>query len=317
MKIYTLEELIEDETNPPDPIMGDGLLLPKTLLLVAGPSKARKTFLVVNMAIALSIGKSFSIFKITSAHKVLVLSAEGGYYPNRDRIKTMFKQMKSDDDESETTDNKNLNFCFDSRIKLDDEEDYENIKKYLEAHKPDILIIDPFVKFHNMDENSATYMIQILDKFRRLIEDHNISIILVHHLGKQYKNGARGSSTILGEYDSSISMGKASSDDIHKLEFDLRHSFPLPPTNIRFNPDTYWFEGKVLTISEIIEENEPMTKKQLVDVLIMSKIFKHKSGAYKAIDREVKNGNIRLNTVDSKYYSSIDEEESLDEIPTE
>jgi hypothetical protein len=304
MEIFSINNLINDDSQPPEPIIGDGLLLPKTLLLITGPSKARKTFLVVNLALSLWCGKSFSIFKINKSHKVLVLSAEGGYYPNRDRIKTMFEQIKSQDNDGKSLEIQGIDFCFDSRIKLDDDDDYDNIKQYLEEHKPDILVIDPFVKFHNMDENSATYMIQILDKLRRLIEDHNIALILVHHLGKQFKNGARGSSTILGEYDACINLGKSDSDDVHKLEFDLRHSFPIPSTHIRFNPETLWFEGKVLTIPEILEEYGAMTKKELVDILLKLKNYKHQSGAYKVIKREVEKGTIQLNTVDNKYYLS-------------
>ena len=194
MTIKSLKEMIQDKSSPPEEIIGGGILLQKSLLLITGESKAKKSMLAYNIAIALASGNSFVFFEIQRQSRVLVLTAEGGYYPNKDRIVKMSTSLEADE-------NCMLNVCFDTRIKLEEESDYDELKGLINSYKPDVLIIDPLVKFHHMDENSARDMNLILEKIRNLIEDHNISVILIHHLGKNPMNGARGSSAILGEYE--------------------------------------------------------------------------------------------------------------------
>jgi len=177
MNIYKLEDILEDNSNPPDPIIGDGLLLPQTLLMITGLPKSKKSILAANLAISIASGNSFSFFEIKKTFKVLILSAEGGYFPNRDRFKKMCAAIKFNGSE-------NLNLGFDSRFKIENDEEYQEVKDIIDKFKPEVLVIDPFVKFHHKDENSATEMGVILERLRNLIEDHKLSIILVHHLGK-------------------------------------------------------------------------------------------------------------------------------------
>ena len=87
--IYTLKEIINDHSPMPEPIIKDGILLEGTMLVIVGPPKSKKTFLAQNLALAIASGKSFANFEITKPKKVLYFLAEGGYYPNRDRLQKM------------------------------------------------------------------------------------------------------------------------------------------------------------------------------------------------------------------------------------
>ena len=40
-----LTEIINDKTNPPKPIIENGVLLNGTILLIVGPAKSKKTFI--------------------------------------------------------------------------------------------------------------------------------------------------------------------------------------------------------------------------------------------------------------------------------
>ena len=211
MDFYSLDHLLNDKSEKPIDLIGDGILISKSLLLIAGAKKARKTFLAYNLGIALAAGGSFGGFIIPETkNRVLILSAEGGYYPNRERIQKMCYFVDAER-------GKNLDICleicFDPRIKLEDDGDYSLLSSKIEKFKPTVVIIDPFVKFHQLEENDASDMGIILGRLRNLIEDYNISIILVHHLGKDPNHGARGSSAILGEYDSCITISKVGSDE--------------------------------------------------------------------------------------------------------
>ena len=296
MKFYSLDHLLNDQSERPSDLIGDGILLKKSFLLITGAKKSRKTFLAYNFGIALAAGGTFGGFIIPETkNRVLILSAEGGYYPNKERIQKMCYWV---DDERRKKLDINLDISFDPRIKLEDDEDYKLLSAKIEEFKPNVVIIDPFIKFHQIEENSAGEMSYILERLRCLIEDFNISIILVHHLGKEASLGARGSSAILGEYDSCITLSKVGSENKfrHRLEFDLRHSISPDPRILLFKQETFWFYEEISPIISIISENGSMKKNELVKLCLSEGIYKSDGGAYKAIDKLVIAGEIKLNS---------------------
>jgi RecA-family ATPase len=82
-KLWTLSQLIEDKTPQPQAIIEGGVLNAQSLLLIAGQQKAKKSFLAMNLAVAIAAGTSFAHFTIHKPHRVLVLSAEGGFHSNK------------------------------------------------------------------------------------------------------------------------------------------------------------------------------------------------------------------------------------------
>ena len=286
MRVMTFKEIREDKTLKPPEIIGDGILPHEALLVIIGAPKTRKSFLVYNLATAIAEGRGFACFKIEESYRVLILSAEGGYFSNRDRIKVITEQI--DDEAAERA--KIATFC---NIKVDGE--YEEIKKLIEEHTPKVLIIDPLIRFHSQDENTAQGMSIVFDKLRQLIEEHHISIILVHHSGKNMRKGGRGSSVIEGEYDSAITISKT------KLKFDLRHAESPSDININFNDETLWIEGGG-NVEQINCEDNVMyravnfvrkngaSKKSSIRDAIMKEYSCSDKTAYRNIADAIKNG---------------------------
>lgn len=287
VKTYSIDEILKDNSETPKALIGEGILLQSDMLLITGAKKSRKTFLAYNLGLALTTGKSFAGFKIDSKHKVLMFSAEGGYFPNRDRLHIICKGLDIDEPE-------NFHINFDSRLKIENNKDYDEIQERILEFECDVLIIDPFIKFHRKDENSAQEMSYVLERLRNLIEDYSISIILVHHQGKEPNAGARGSSAILGEYGSCITTTKIGGDESlkHRIEFDLRHAITPDPKNLIFNAETNWFELDISPTESILAKYGPLSRQELVDKLLAEGHYQHQSGAYKMIDRDIKRGAI-------------------------
>ncbi|MFZ4621876.1 MAG: AAA family ATPase [Bacteroidota bacterium] len=274
-----------DPSPTPEDIIGGGILTKKGLLTISGKQKVGKSFLVMNLAMALIDGRQFACFDIRQRSKVLIFSAEGGYYSNRDRIRRIARDV-----DPQLMDN--LHFCFDTRIKIDDDQDYEKIKGYISKYKPDVVIIDPLVKFHSSDENSAQGMSQVMSRIRSIIEDHSISVILTHHDGKGEHSGLRGSSTIAGEYDSYMQLHNAAEG--HRIEFELRHNLSPADTHVIFDKETLWFRNDAIDpIVEIVLQYSPIAKKDIVKIL-KENMNIPPATAYRRIDDAVKNGIIRL-----------------------
>jgi len=284
LEFKTFEDLILDKTKPPPPIIDDGVLLEKTLLIVTGKPKSGKSFLAFNLAVAIAKGKDFAGFKIQEQQKVMILSAEGGYFPNRERVKKMARKVDSKHLQNILYSNKAF-------LSLDIPGELKNLKKSIEEHKPNILIFDPLIRFHSSDENSSRYMSNVFAILRDLIENYSLSIIVVHHTGKDWSKGARGSSVIMAECDSSIEIRKGKKN--HTFYFMSRHVETPEPLKLYFNPDSYWFESKGQNpIILYLHNNGSTTKTELVKHLSSQHSYSE-SYAYKLIKKCIDKGEIK------------------------
>jgi hypothetical protein len=182
-------------------------------------------------------------------------------------------------------------YChFDTRMKLDNKTECEELLKMIDKLKPDVVVIDPLVKFHTKDENSAQEMSQVLNVIRNLIDDKKVSVILVHHMGKSGDSGARGSSAILGEYDSYAQIEKGKGKQ--KLKYDFRHSETPDPVEIKFNPETFWFERDKATnpLILILQQHGEMERKTLAEKLVEGGYFKPGSSSQNKIKKDLERG---------------------------
>jgi len=236
-------DLVTDKSESPEPIIGNGILLPQTLLTIIGAPKVGKSFLAFNIATALASGNGFACFKIDKRQKTLILSAEGGYYPNKDRIKRITNNIDRKSLKNHAYIKLNCN------LYIDKKEHYDEIEGLISKHKIDVLILDPFIRFHHQEENSSSGMSEVMALIRQLIMSTDISVILIHHTGKQVNRGGRGSSVITGEYDSAIYMGKGGNGKV-QLKFDMRHVETPRKVDLQFNSDTFWFEESMDSATE-------------------------------------------------------------------
>lgn len=286
IRLYTLKEILEDKSKPPKPIIDDGLLLDGTLLMIVAKAKHQKTFLAQNMAISIAFGSDFAGFKVPEEKKVLYFMAEGGYYPNRDRIQKMCSEESP-----------NLVMGYPSYLPINRDEEFNHLIEIIKFEKPDVLILDPLKRFHDVDENSASQMGDIFGRIRNIIEEFKLSVIIIHHTGKVTSKGGRGSSVIMGEYDSCIEMTKQK-DGNTSLKFDMRHVETPPAKQIRFNPNTFWFENQSGIVELIESAGGRMPKEHFL------KLYgKPESTTYRHIDNAVKSGLIEE---DGKYLVLVE-----------
>ena len=276
----TLKQILEDNSSSPTPIIDNGILLDGTILLIVGPAKSKKTFLTLNIALAIASGTDFAGFKISKPRKVLYLLAEGGYYPNRKRITKMAQRILPGN-----TDNFMVEFSTNSYI--NDFIGYDELYRMIEGSGAEVVIFDPLIRFHDIDENSATGMSEVFGKIRMLIDNLSISVILNHHTGKVESKGGRGSSVILGEYDSCISIHKAKNNFI-RLTYIMRHVETPPSNSIRFNSDTFWFERDNGIIEQLENFGGTIPKEDFIN-----NYGKSKATAYRDIIKAVKEGHIK------------------------
>lgn len=105
----------------------------------------------------------------------------------------------------------------------------EAIKDYLKAQKVSVLIIDPFVSCHGVEENDNGAIDLVVKAWGKIANDCNMAVALVHHSGKTKDDvsaaNARGASSFLAALRSCIVLNHMSDKEAQEQGLDNRLSY--------------------------------------------------------------------------------------------
>jgi RecA-family ATPase len=96
-------------------------------------------------------------------------------------------------------------------LRLDAPKDREWLSNTVQARQPRLLILDPLIRLHRVDENDASQIAGLLSYLRQLQRTFHVAVLVVHHARKD-ANGTRpgqalrGSSELHGWGDSNLYM---------------------------------------------------------------------------------------------------------------
>jgi hypothetical protein len=150
----------------------------------AGPSGVRKTWLELEFAIAVVTGKPvLERFNISKPGPVLMIMGEDSLQAVRKRMQLLARGKRL-----HAANLKDLYFIEASGV-LSSEEKCKELADLCEKHGPRLIILDPFVRMHTCDENSAQEIQPILSYLRELSRRFGVSILVTHHLKKNREDG--------------------------------------------------------------------------------------------------------------------------------
>lgn len=66
-------------------------------------------------------------------------------------------------------------------IKMDNEAHEALIRRAVEQHEPDTILLEPFARLHSGEENSNTEMNHVLSVLESIAKDYGVGIMLAHH----------------------------------------------------------------------------------------------------------------------------------------
>jgi hypothetical protein len=94
-------------------------------------------------------------------------------------------------------------------LRLDRAEDRARLQETVEAVRPKLLVLDPFVRLHRADENVVAEVAPLLDYLRQLERRFHTAVLLVHHARKgaarvRAGQALRGSSELHAWGDSNL-----------------------------------------------------------------------------------------------------------------
>ena len=177
--------------------------------IMGGAPKSLKTWLALEMALSVATGKpALDHYAVEKAGPVLVFCAEDGPEAVRRRLEGLARRhdvcLRSTP----------LHLILTPSLRLDTETDQERLRDAVARHQPRLLVLDPFVRLHRIDENSALEVSRVLAYLRELQREQHVAILVVHHARKATGSidhaglALRGSSDLYAFGDSYLYLRK-------------------------------------------------------------------------------------------------------------
>lgn len=180
-----------------------GLWSKEAVGFVCGPPKSYKTWTVLEMAVSVASGTPcLGVFPVEHSGPVLLFAAEDPLPALRHRLEALAANHGL------SLDQVDIRIIAVDALRLDRPDDRDKLTATVAAHRPVLLILDPLVRLHALDENQAGPMADLLSHLRTLQRSLATAIAIVHHARK---NGAhspgqnlRGSSDLYAFVDSLV-----------------------------------------------------------------------------------------------------------------
>jgi hypothetical protein len=152
--------------------------------IVGGEPKCCKSFLALDMAVAVAGGvPCLRQFTVPRAGRVLLYNAEDAALVVRERLEGIAHTAEL------SLDQLDLHVITESTVRLDRDQDCARLTATVRELHPQLLILDPFVRLHRIDENHSSEVAPLLAYLRELQRVCHLAVVIVHHARK---GGGRG-----------------------------------------------------------------------------------------------------------------------------
>lgn len=86
-------------------------------------------------------------------------------------------------------------------VRIDRERDQERLLRTVRRAAPRLLVLDPFVRLHRVDENDAGQVSAVLGYLRALQRELDVAVLIVHHARKNGGAGGQAGQSLRGSGD--------------------------------------------------------------------------------------------------------------------
>jgi len=211
-------ELSEQTLDQPAWLI-EGLWAREAVGILGGQPKCCKSFLALDIAVAVASGTPcLRRFAVPDPGPVLLFPAEDSLSVVRQRLEAICAAAHTQLDQLP------LFVITAPRLLLDCPEDQRRLHHTLTRIRPAILLLDPFIRLHRIDENASKEVAPILGFLRNLQREFHLAVLLVHHVRKNASGrpgqALRGSSDLHGWGDSNLYLNRQK--DLLRLSIEHR-----------------------------------------------------------------------------------------------
>jgi len=228
-----------------------GLWSDQAVGIVGGEPKCCKSFLALDLAVAVAAGvPCLRRFTVRRAGRVLLFAAEDALHIVRRRLEGISAAA------GVALANLDIQVITAPTVRLDLDADRRNLAETVARLQPRLLILDPFVRLHRIDENASGEVAPLLAYLRELQRRHDVAVLVVHHAkkgggGVRAGQALRGSSEFHAWGDSNLYL-RRDGDDL-SLSVEHRAAPSMPPITIELAQ-----RGTALAL-EVVDRRDPAT----------------------------------------------------------
>jgi hypothetical protein len=232
--------------------------------ILGGAPKCCKSWLGLDMAVSVaSQTPCLGRFAVENPGPVLMFLAEDDLFNVRARCEAICAHR------SLALQGLNLFSITASCLRLDLKEDQTRLDATLERLKPRLLLLDPLVRMHRLDENSSADISRILGFLRELQRRHHLAIVLVHHASKRQHSqpgqALRGSSDLHASFDSNAYLTRR--QDRLVLTLEHRTARPIDPLELQLLTGPDELSAHLEVVSEF-KEGDPLSLDERIKKLL-------------------------------------------------
>lgn len=200
--------------------------------VIGGAPKSSKTWLGLDLALSVATGTAcLGKYAVPRPGPALVYLAEDALATVRERVAGMARQRGLE------LAAVNLHVITAPTLRLDREPHQSRLFETTRRLRPRLLLLDPLVRLHSIDENHASEVAALLAYFRALQRQLDLSVVLVHHTRKNGATGVaagqglRGSSDIHAFGDSNLYLRRTREHLV--LSSEHRAAPAAPPVSVQ------------------------------------------------------------------------------------
>jgi hypothetical protein len=193
-------------TGPQTQWLIESLWADQAVGILGGEPKCCKSFLALDLAVSVASGAAcLRQFPVHRTGSVLIFPAEDSLAVVRQRLEGICQAAHV------LFDSLPVHVIIAPTLRLDTATDRQRLTDTIQSLKPRLLILDPLIRLHRLDENDASQIAALLSFLRELQRQFQLAVLLVHHARKDSHSSRpgqalRGSSELHGWGDSNLYM---------------------------------------------------------------------------------------------------------------
>ncbi len=241
----------------------DSLWTDEAVGIIGGEPKCYKSFLALDMAVSVASGTPcLRRFGVPRPGAVLFYAAEDASHIVRDRLEGICAAAQV------SLEKLAVHVITVPRIRLDSDADRAHLEETVAAIRPKLLVLDPFVRLHERDENVSGEMAPLLAYLRQLQRRHHMAVVVVHHARKgaariRAGQALRGSSEFHAWGDSNLYLRRAGEQ--LTLTVEQRAAASIPRLALSFAQEQDALGLKVAEASPQPAPVSPPSTKQVLE----------------------------------------------------
>ncbi len=156
-----------------------GLWSDQAVGILGGEPKCCKSFLALDLAVSVASGTPcLRRFAVQRSGPVLLFPAEDSLAVVRQRLEGICSAAAVDFQSLP------VEVITAPVLRLDAPKDRERLSNTVQARQPRLLILDPLIRLHRVDENDASQIAGLLSYLRQLQRTFHVAVLVVHHARK-------------------------------------------------------------------------------------------------------------------------------------